>query len=151
MPTAASCAAATRAVPAKPTNTAPRTPVSVTTLPVGQAPSVTPLSRGPNATTIPTTSLVLVNSTTPGVPMGNKVVSATHVGGAPQASHPGATQVKYIDLTMEDDAGGAKQAGKQVGLTRWSLLVHVNRRCVHVHERFGKCAEPHFLCVLVLY
>lgn len=77
-------------------------------------------------------------------------MSATHVGGAPQASHPGATQVKYIDLTMEDDAGGAKQAGKQVGLTGWSLLVHVNRR-VHVHERFGKCSEPHVLCVLVLY
>lgn len=78
-------------------------------------------------------------------------MSATHVGGASQASHPGATQVKYIDLTMEDDAGGAKQAGKQVGLTWWSLFVHVNIHYVHVHERFGKRAEPRLLCVLVLY
>lgn len=52
---------------------------------------------------------------------------------------------------MEDDAGGAKQAGKQVGLTWWSLFVHVNIHYVHVHERFGKRAEPRLLCVLVLY
>ena len=147
MPTAASCAAATRAMPAKPTNTAPRLPVSLTTLPVNQVPNATPMYRGPNPTTIPTTSLVLVNSA-PGMSLGSKVVPTTQVGGISQATHPASAQVKFIDLTMEDDPGTSKQVSRQVGhacACMWGCLRLCMDTCVRVLQIFGKLVQATLL------
>ncbi|KAK7112795.1 hypothetical protein V1264_012186 [Littorina saxatilis] len=106
MPTAASCAAATRATPPKLSNTMSR-PASVTTL----SNSAVPMSKGPNPAGMPSTSLVLVNSTPSAV--GSKAVTSQLIGTPMVASAPASNQVKIIDLTMEDD-GGPKQLAKHV-------------------------------------